>query len=136
MPASLAMTGLGLAMKQYHQAADYLRQEGLQTSNDAYGGSRSFVYYDMLGKAATVREMVSTHRQYTACHQTETSNHDIRGALLRVAAYRLRKVPFVHERLNRLVVQDDALMAGANFSYPDDVVRHIRPIGSSIDELR
>ena len=130
LAAAVAKRALGAVLDEYLLAANYYVDRGAQVPSEAYGGSRSMVYRQMIGRATTLAEIFEARRAYRDCHQSEVSNHDELGGVLRIAGYRLRGVPGLGHWLERKVRADDPVMAEAPFDYPDDVQRvsgRIRP---------
>lgn len=116
------------ALFEYLRASAYYRDIGAQTPSVNYGGSRSMIYYQMTQAATSTRELRDALRQYRGLHTDEKSNHDELGGFLRIAGYRLRKMPRLGKYLEKKVREDDTLMAQANFKYPDGLERISAPI--------
>lgn len=91
----LAKVGLLGLIQSYAEAGDYFKSIGAQTHNTEYGGSRSAVYYQMLSSCGTLREMLEARKEYKGYFTAPTEVHDEAGALLRIAAYKTRRIPLL-----------------------------------------
>lgn len=116
-PLKAARSVLDFAMREYLLASGYYRSIGAQTSSECYGGSRSLIYYQMLGRTSTLREFVDARRQYQQLHDGNSSDEG--GAMLRIAAYKVRNVPILGKWMETKVREDDIKMAGTHFEYPE-----------------
>jgi hypothetical protein len=130
----VAQVAIRRVMQEYLDASAYFRGIGAQTASSEYGGSRSMIYMQILTSASTVQELRRARASYTALHTDAAANHDEYGGLLRIAAYRLRRMPVVGGFLERKVRQDDAVMAQAGFTYPEGYTRYTAAL-DSVDEV-
>jgi hypothetical protein len=116
-PLKAARTVLDFAMREYLLSSGYYRSIGAQTSSEKYGGSRSLIYYQMLGRTSTLREFVDARKQYMELH--DGTGSDEGGAMLRIVGYRVRNIPAVGNWFEAKIRQDDIKMAETTFTYPD-----------------
>ena len=105
-------------LSEYHRAAGHLKTVGAQTPSSEYGGSRSIIYLAVMSEARTLPDMLAARRAYHEGHSDPEPYNDERGALLRIAAYRLRGIPILGNYLEDRARIDDAAMAGADFTTP------------------
>lgn len=116
------------AHRQYLIATAYYRHIGVQTPSANYGGSRSFIYLELIERADTVRDVWAARSRYHSLHLDPSLNRDESGAVLRIVGYYMRDIPKVGKWFERKVRASDALMVAAAFNYPPDCKRVTAPV--------
>ncbi len=111
---------LGRVHSEYLTATEHYRHVRAQTPSVYYGGSRSFVYFELLNRAQNLEEILQARARYRACHAGKAQAlRDEYGGILRIVGYRSRKVPLIGAWLEGIIRADDDKMTKAIFNYPD-----------------
>lgn len=119
-PALIAKHGLGKLLNYYHRASDYYKEQGVQSSNHNYGGSRSSLYGQLiLEQPQTLKGIFVARNRFKKLYGDSTIYSDERSAVLRMLGYSLRSVPSLNSFFINHVRSDNDPMVNADFTFPE-----------------